>query len=46
LQADEVLRARGYSEGTNWRTCRFPGHEHSERAWRQRVHIPLEFLLK
>ncbi len=23
----------------------FDGAEHSERAWRERVHIPLEFLL-
>jgi predicted alpha/beta superfamily hydrolase len=45
-RVDEVVRARGYGEGTNWITRRFPGHEHSERAWRERVHIPLEFLLR
>jgi predicted alpha/beta superfamily hydrolase len=44
-QVDAVLRAAGYTEGTNWLTRRFPGHEHSERAWRRRVHIPLQFLL-
>lgn len=24
---------------------KFEGHEHSEKAWRARVHIPLTFLL-
>lgn len=45
-QVDGLLRSHGYAEGTNWITRRFPGHDHSERAWRQRVHIPLEFLLR
>ena len=44
-RVDAVVRAAGYTDGTNWLTRRFPGHEHSERAWRQRVHIPLAFLL-
>ncbi len=39
------MRKAGYQEGTNWITRRFEGAEHSERAWRKRVHIPLEFLL-
>lgn len=46
VQVDELLRAHGYTEGTNWITRRFSGHEHSERAWRERVHIPLAFLLR
>jgi predicted alpha/beta superfamily hydrolase len=45
-QADEVLRAAGYREGVDWLTLKFPGAEHSERAWRERVHIPLLFLLE
>ncbi len=44
-RVDDVVRAAGYIDGTNWLTRRFPGHEHSERAWRARVHIPLAFLL-
>ncbi len=46
LQADEVLRAAGYREGVDWITRKFPGAEHSERAWRERVHLPLLFLLE
>ena len=46
LQADAVLRAAGYREGVDWLTLRFPAAEHSERAWRARVHIPLQFLLE
>jgi predicted alpha/beta superfamily hydrolase len=44
-QVDNVMRLRGYQEGANWATQKFDGEEHSERAWRKRVHIPLEFLL-
>jgi predicted alpha/beta superfamily hydrolase len=42
---DGILKAAGYRQGTNWLTERFPGAEHSERAWSKRVDIPLIFLL-
>jgi enterochelin esterase-like enzyme len=42
---DAVMRAHGYREGRNWITRRIEGAEHSERAWRDRVDVPLEFLL-
>jgi predicted alpha/beta superfamily hydrolase len=42
---DAVLRARGYEKDRNWMTRKYPGAEHSERSWRERVHAPLEFLL-
>jgi predicted alpha/beta superfamily hydrolase len=45
-QADAVMREAGYREGVDWMTRRFPGAEHSERSWRERVHIPLRFLLE
>ena len=35
----------GYVDGTNWVSRRFDGAEHSEKAWRLRAGIPLEFLL-
>ncbi len=44
-QADEILKITGYTEGQNWVTKIFPGEEHSERAWRKRVDVPLQFLL-
>lgn len=44
-QVDALLREKGYAEGVNWQTLRFDGAEHSERAWRQRAHLPLAFLL-
>lgn len=44
-QVDNVMRLREYQDGVNWVTKKFDGEEHSERAWRKRVHIPLEFLL-
>jgi predicted alpha/beta superfamily hydrolase len=43
---DAQMKNAGYVTGTNWITKSFPGEEHSERAWRKRVHEPLEFLLR
>ena len=39
------MRAAGYTFGVDWLTRKFEGAEHSERSWRERVHMPLEFLL-
>ena len=44
-QVDAQMKAAGYAEGANWITKSFPGEPHSERAWRKRVDIPLQFLL-
>jgi predicted alpha/beta superfamily hydrolase len=45
-RVDEIMREKGYEEGRDWVTYRFEGAEHSERAWRKRVGIPLAFLLR
>ena len=45
LKMDEVMRERGYRAGEDWVTRRFEGADHSPRAWRERLHIPLKFLL-
>jgi predicted alpha/beta superfamily hydrolase len=45
-RVDDVMRRAGYTEGKNWLTLKFEGAEHSETAWRERVHIPLAFLLE
>lgn len=42
---DEWVKTAGYEASRNWLTRKFDGAEHSERAWRARVHIPLAFLL-
>ncbi|MFO1372068.1 MAG: alpha/beta hydrolase-fold protein [Candidatus Competibacteraceae bacterium] len=44
-QMDEWVKAAGYQAGRDWSTRKFDRAEHSERAWRARVHIPLTFLL-
>jgi predicted alpha/beta superfamily hydrolase len=46
VEADLVMRAAGYKRGVDWLTRKFPGAEHSERSWRERVQIPLLFLLE
>ncbi len=42
---DAVLRAHGYHAGSNWITRKYPGADHSEASWSQRVDVPLKFLL-
>jgi len=44
-QMDTAMKEIGYTEGANWITKKFEGAEHSEVAWRQRLSIPLTFLL-
>ena len=44
-QVDNVVKTIGYIKGKDWITQKFEGAEHSERSWRDRVHIPLTFLL-
>ncbi len=45
LNMDEVMRSKGYRSGEDWISRRFDGADHSPRAWRERLHIPLIFLL-
>lgn len=45
-RADRVMEEAGYTREQNWITRIFEGAEHSERAWRERVHVPLQFLLQ
>ncbi|HZH44774.1 MAG TPA: alpha/beta hydrolase-fold protein [Lysobacter sp.] len=42
---DEVMHARGYRDGVDWMTRVYEGAEHNERAWRDRLDVPLTFLL-
>ena len=44
-RVDIIMIEKGFTD-KNWITKSFPGKDHSENAWRERVHIPLEFLLK
>lgn len=43
-QVDAVMREKGYNE-SNWVTYVDDGANHSEDAWRARLHLPLTFLL-
>jgi predicted alpha/beta superfamily hydrolase len=44
-QADAVLQRRGWKP-SHWVTRRFEGADHSENAWKARLHIPLTLLLR
>lgn len=45
LRMDSILQKRGYEKNANWMTLKVEGGDHSEASWRERVHIPIEFLL-
>ena len=42
---DNVMRQHGYVEEVDWVTKKFEGANHSPKAWRERLHVPLIFLL-
>jgi len=42
---EAAMRAAGSTEGSLWLTRKFPGAAHAEQSWRERVDIPLAFLL-
>jgi enterochelin esterase-like enzyme len=44
-QADAVLRGKGFSD-KNWMSRNWPGQDHSEKSWRSRLTVPMEFLLR
>lgn len=45
-RVDVLLAERGYRPGVDWMTQVFPGASHNEGAWRERLGIPLRFLLR
>ncbi|MDI1256219.1 MAG: alpha/beta hydrolase-fold protein [Flavobacterium sp.] len=44
LKVDAIMKSKGFTV-ENWITKFFPGKDHSENAWKERLDIPLEFLL-
>ncbi len=45
LQVDSIMILKGY-DGSNWKTMKFPGENHSEDAWKKRLCIPITFLME
>jgi enterochelin esterase-like enzyme len=43
-KADVVMKEKGFTS-INWLTKFFPGEDHSEKAWKKRLPVPLTFLL-
>jgi hypothetical protein len=41
---DAVFRRRGYGPG-DFQSLVFPGAQHNEASWNQRLDVPLTFLL-
>lgn len=44
-RVDKIMIKKGYTN-KNWETKYFSGKDHSEQSWRERLDIPLVFLLK
>lgn len=42
---DSLMKSKGYKRNKTWLTKKFKGADHSEQAWRDRLHIPLIFLM-
>jgi enterochelin esterase-like enzyme len=45
IRVDSVFKLKGYSL-ENFQSLTFPGEPHTETAWRNRLEIPVQFLLK
>ena len=45
MKVDSVMRLKGFTS-ENWITRKFEGADHSENSWKERLDIPLLFLLK
>ncbi|MBU3681817.1 MAG: alpha/beta hydrolase [Flavobacterium sp.] len=43
-KVDEVMKEKGF-DALHWRTQFFPGKDHSEQSWKERLAIPLQFIL-
>ena len=46
VQVDSILLENGYVKNENFLSEKFEGHDHNERYWHSRLHIPLTFILK
>lgn len=46
LKVDAMMIRNGYIKGKHFETHKFEGEAHTETAWNNRLHIPIEFLLK
>ncbi len=44
-EVDKLLKTQNPNMKYKWETRFFEGKDHSEKAWKERVHIPLLFLL-
>ena len=44
-KVDDVMKSKGFNS-KNWTTRYFPGKDHSEKSWNERLDIPLMFLLQ
>lgn len=44
-KVDDVMKSKGYTS-KNWMTLYFPGKDHSEKSWNERLENPIMFLFQ
>lgn len=45
VKVDSILQLHGFVKGESFESKAFDGADHNEASWRDRLHIPLQFLL-
>lgn len=45
-RVDALMLKKGYRQNEDWLTQAIVGGDHNERAWRERLDVPLQFLLR
>lgn len=43
-KVDRLMQKKGYVEETDWLSRVYPGDDHNEKAWSNRLDVPLKFL--
>lgn len=46
VTVDIIMKEKGYKRGVDWLTVKWHDHDHNEKSWNERLHVPFQFMLK
>lgn len=46
ITIDIIMEEKGYKRGVDWLTIKWHDHDHNEKYWNERLHVPFQFMLK
>lgn len=46
ITIDIIMEEKGYKRGVDWLTIKWHDHDHNEKYWNERLHVPFQFILK